>query len=251
MRFINQFMGWLLRMSYDFVSSIIPGDSKVISNYAIAILLLAIIIKLITMPLTMKQSKSMAKSRALQPKIKELQEKYGKDTQTIARKQQELYKEAGVNPLGGCLPLLVQMPILISMWNVVRQPELYAFTEPGMYEAMNKSLFWISNLNEVDVTLILPIAAAAVSFLNQKLMMAVNKPVGTGSSEQDKAMEQSNNMMSIMMPVMMFFIYRSLPAVLPFYMIISMGLSTLTQLYVNKKIERDLKQEGEISRWVL
>ncbi len=248
MRFINQFMGWVLRMSYDLVKTIIPGDSNVISNYAIAILLLAIIIKVITIPLTMKQSKSMAKSRALQPKIKELQEKYGNDAQTIARKQQELYKEAGVNPMSGCLPLLIQLPILMAMWNVVRQPELYAFTEPGMYEAMNKSLFWISNLNEVDVTLILPILAAGVSFLNQKLMMAVNKPVGTGNKEQDKAMEQSNNMMTMMMPVMMFFIYRSMPAVLPFYMIISMGLSTITQLLVNKQIQNDLEQEGEKTR---
>ncbi|NLW42148.1 MAG: YidC/Oxa1 family membrane protein insertase [Tissierellia bacterium] len=245
MRFINQFMGMILRMSYDLVSSIIPGDSKLVSNYAIAILLLALIIKIITIPLTMKQSKSMAKSRALQPKIKELQEKYGNDAQTIARKQQELYKEEGVNPMGGCLPLLIQLPILMAMWNVVRQPELYAFTEPGMYEAINKSFFWLSNLNEVDVTLIMPIAAAGISFLNQKLMMSMNQPATTGNKEQDAAMQQSNNMMGIMMPVMMFFIYRSLPAVLPFYMIISMGLSSVVQYFVNKQIEKEFEQEGE------
>ncbi len=153
--------------------------------------------------------------------------------------------------MGGCLPLLIQLPILMAMWNVVRQPELYAFTEPGMYEAINKSFFWLSNLNEVDVTLIMPIAAAGISFLNQKLMMSMNQPATTGNKEQDAAMQQSNNMMGIMMPVMMFFIYRSLPAVLPFYMIISMGLSSVVQYFVNKQIEKEFEQEGERTKWAL
>lgn len=244
MRFINQFMGWVLKMSYELVSTILPGDSKMISNYAISIIVLAVVIKLITLPLTMNQSRSMAKSRALQPKIQELQKKYGNDTQTIARKQQELYKEEGVNPMGGCLPLLIQFPILIAMWNVVREPTLYAFS-PEFYESMNKSFLWMSNLNDIDITLLLPIAASLVSFISQKIALSQNKPVSSGDKEKDAAMEQSNNMMTIMMPVMLFFVYKNLPAVLPFYMVVSMGLNTLTQQFVNKQIEKEMEQEGE------
>lgn len=238
MRFIYQFMGWILRSSYELVNQVIPGDSSVFSNYAIAIIIMSIIIKLITLPLTLKQQRATAKSRALQPKIKELQEKYGNDTQTIARKQQELYKEAGVNPLGGCLPLLIQMPILIAMWRVVQQPELYVFPEPGLYESLNKSFFWIENLNNIDATMILPILAAVVSFLNTKIMTKTQMQPSTGNKEQDEAMQKSNNMMQIMMPLMFIFIYRGLPAVLPLYMIISMGLSTIQQLVITKMFVR-------------
>lgn len=239
MRFINQFMGWVLRTSYDLVNTVIPGDSEIFSNYAIAIIIMSIIIKVITFPLTIKQQKSMAKTKALQPKIKELQEKYGNDAQTIARKQQELYKEYGVNPMSGCLPLLIQLPILMSMWRVVQQPETYVFTEPGFYESINKSFFWIKNLNNVDPWMILPILAGAVSFLNTKLMTRSQAPASTGNKEQDEAMKKSNDMMQMMMPLMFVFIYRSLPAVLPLYMIISMGLSSIQQLIISRMFNKE------------
>ena len=245
MRFIYQFMGFVLRSSYELVNSILP-DSRMISNYAIAIVIMSILIKLITLPLTLKQQKSMAKSRALQPRLKELQEKYGNDAQTIARKQQELYKEAGVNPLGGCLPLLIQFPILIAMWRVVQEPTTYVFTEPGFYDSINKSFLWIENLNNVDTTMILPILAAVLSFLNTKLMTKMQATPSTGDKERDEAMKKSNDMMQLMMPLMFIFIYRSLPAVLPLYMIISMGLSTIQQLFINRMFQA----EGE-NKWVL
>lgn len=244
MRFIYQFMGWILRSSYELVTQIIPGDSGAFSNYAIAIIVMSVIIKLITLPLTIKQQTSTAKSRALQPEIQKLQEKYGNDSQTIMRKQQELYKEAGVSPLSGCLPLLIQMPILIAMFRVVQQPELYVFTEPGLYESINKSFFWIQNLNNVDTTMILPVAAAVISFLNTKIMTKTQMQPATGNSDQDEAMQKTNNTMQIMMPLMFIFIYRGLPAVLPLYMIISMGLSTLQQLAITKMFKT---REGEVN----
>lgn len=243
MRYIYQFVGWILRMSYEFVNKINPGDSSVFSNYAIAIIIMSLIIKLITAPLSIKQQKSMAKTRALQSKIKEIQEKYGNDTQTIARKQQELYKEAGVNPMSGCLPLLIQLPILFAMFAVVRQPEIYVFTESGMYESINKAFFWMSNLNNADKTMILPILSGVVSLLSQKLMMKNQAQVSTGNKEKDAAMQQSNNMMMYMMPIMFVFIYRNLPAVIPLYMIINQGLQSIQQVFINNMFLKE--QEGE------
>lgn len=246
MELIKKFMGFILRNSYEFVSGIISGDSNVISNYAIAIIIMGVIIKVITLPLTLKSSKSMAQQRALQPKLEEIQKKYGNDQQTIARKQQELYQEAGINPLGGCLPLLIQMPILYAMWQVVREPVKYVFTEPGLYESINKSFIWIKDLNEIDSTLILPIIAALVSYLNSKIMTRQNQPASTGDKEKDAAMQQSNTMMQVVMPVMLFFLYKSLPAVLPLYMVVSMVLTTVVQIFVNRIVERDMAElEGE------
>ncbi|MDO5028168.1 MAG: YidC/Oxa1 family membrane protein insertase [Bacillota bacterium] len=243
MRYLYQFVGWILKVSYEFISNINPADSGPVSNYAYAIILMSVIIKLITLPLSLKQQESMAKSRALQTKVKELQEKYGNDMQTIARKQQELYKEAGVSQMGGCLPLLIQMPILFAMFAVVRDPNLYVFTEPGYYDSINKAFFWMANIADKDKTMIIPILSGLVSFASQKLIMASQPRPSTGDKEKDKAMKQSNDMMTLMMPLMFVFVYRNLPAVIPLYMIINQGLQTIQQLIINKIFLK--KVEGE------
>lgn len=248
MRYIYQFVGWILRLSYEFISSINPADTGPVSNYAFAIILMSVIIKLITLPLTLKQQESMAKTRALQSQVQELQKKYGNDMQTIARKQQELYKEAGVSPLGGCLPLLIQMPILFAMFAVVRQPDVYVFAEAGYYESINKAFFWMTNIADKDKTMIIPILSGVVSFISQKIIMASQPRPSTGDREKDQAMKQSNEMMTIMMPLMFVFIYRNLPAVIPLYMIINQGLQTIQQLIINKIFLN--KVEGERD-WVL
>ena len=98
-------MGMLVKMVYHMVSGI---DSKYLSAYAISIIISTILFKLIVLPLTLKQSKSMKKMQELNPKIQELQQKYGKDPQTLQRKQMELYKDANYSPFSGCLPLLIR-----------------------------------------------------------------------------------------------------------------------------------------------
>jgi len=87
-----------------------------LASYGLAIILVTILIRLLLYPLTRKQMESMKKMQAVQPKMKELQEKYGKDRNKLAEKQMELYREEGVNPAGGCLPLLIQMPILFAFY---------------------------------------------------------------------------------------------------------------------------------------
>jgi YidC/Oxa1 family membrane protein insertase len=104
-------IGWLLAQIYDLVG-----------NYGVAIILLTVVVKIVLLPLGIKQIKSMQAMQAIQPKIKELQKKYKGNKQKAQEETMKLYKEAGVNPLGGCLPVLLQFPILIAMYAVIRAP---------------------------------------------------------------------------------------------------------------------------------
>lgn len=136
-------MGKLVKLIYDVVS---VADSKYLSAYAISIIISTILFKLIVLPLTLKQTQSMKKMQEMNPKIQELQEKYGKDPQTLQRKQMELYKEANYSPFSGCLPLLIQFPILIAFFYVIREPVKYVFEDQVFFDTINRSFLWINDL---------------------------------------------------------------------------------------------------------
>ena len=108
-------IGWLLAWVYDLVG-----------NLGIAIIILTIFFRIVLLPLGIKQIKAMQATQALQPKVKEIQKKYKGNRQKIQEQQMKLYQEYGVNPLGGCLPVLLQFPILIAMYSVIRAPVPYA-----------------------------------------------------------------------------------------------------------------------------
>ena len=113
-------IGWLLASLYDLTG-----------NFGFAIIILTIVFRVVLLPLGIKQIKSMQAMQALQPKIKEIQKKYKGNKQKIQEQTMKLYQEYGVNPLGGCLPLLLQFPILIAMYAVIRAPIPYAETDPA------------------------------------------------------------------------------------------------------------------------
>jgi YidC/Oxa1 family membrane protein insertase len=113
-------IGWLLAWIYD-----------VVGNFGISIIILTVIFRVVLLPLGIKQIKAMQATQALQPKIKEIQKKYKGNRQKIQEQQMKLYQEYGVNPLGGCLPVLLQFPILIAMYAVIRAPQPIAPTEDG------------------------------------------------------------------------------------------------------------------------
>ena len=120
-----------------------------IPNYGLAIILLTIVIKLVLFPLSQKQMKSMREMQELQPKLKYLQEKYKDDPQTMQMKVMELYKEHGVNPFSGCLPLLIQLPIFMAFYYALIR---FKFTE-------NASFIWIPNIANPDPYYILAVLA--------------------------------------------------------------------------------------------
>ncbi|MGE5226510.1 MAG: membrane protein insertase YidC, partial [Planctomycetaceae bacterium] len=125
-------LGWMLAQIYDFVP-----------NYGLSIIILTILIRFLVFPLGIKQIKSMQHMQAIQPKVKELQKKYKNNKQKLQEEQMKLYKEAGVNPLGGCLPLLLQFPILIAMYSVIKPVSLEVADNqqyPGAYQVVNNHL---------------------------------------------------------------------------------------------------------------
>ena len=132
-----------------------------LESYGFPIILLTILIKLVTYPLTVKQVKSMKAMQEIQPKMKKIQEKYKNNPQMLQQKTGELFRESGVNPLAGCLPLLVQMPILMGMYYA-----LFNFTFPSAEAA---AFFWLPSMSEPDPYYILPVLSAATTFLQQKM----------------------------------------------------------------------------------
>ncbi len=131
------------------------------ASYGWAIILLTIIVKMALYPLTVKQVKSMKAMQELSPKMKKIQEKYKDNPQMMQQKIGALYKDAGVNPLAGCLPLLIQMPILMGMYY-----SLYNFSYPTPESAY---FLWMTSMSDPDPLYILPVLSALTTFLQQKM----------------------------------------------------------------------------------
>lgn len=231
--FLGNILGALLKLVYDLVSSIGTEPAR-FSYYAMAIILTTIIFKLILLPISIHQMKSTKKMNEIQPKIKEVQEKYKNDPQTQQAKMVELYKEYKYNPASGCLILLVQFPIIIAFFSVFRDPALYAFKEPGAYEAMNKTFLWISNLDKVDPYLWgFPLLAAVTTYL-QSLTMA--------QPSTDPQAQATQRTMNYFLPVMIFFMSKGLAAGLGLYWIIGNIFQIIQQVISNRSLVK-VKEE--------
>ena len=130
--------GWCLAEIY----SVVP-------NYALAIIILTVLIRLLLLPFGFKQIKSMQHMQALQPELKQLQKKYKNNKQKLQEEQMQLYREAGVNPLGGCLPLLLTLPFLFAMYAVIRPPVL----EPNATQVVPVTAAAVASGNVAQFTL--------------------------------------------------------------------------------------------------
>lgn len=231
--FLGNILGGLLRFIYDLVSNI-GTEPESLSFYAIAIIVTTIIFKLLLIPLNIQQVKSTKKMSELQPKMKEIQTKYKNDPQTQQIKLQELYKKHNYNPASGCLPLLIQMPILFAFLAVFREPARYAFTEPGFYESMNKTFLWIKNLDHADPFLWgLPLLAALTTYI-QSMVMA---PPST-----DPQAQATQKTMNYFLPVMIFMAARGFAAGLALYWVIS-NIFTIVQYMISNRSLGKIKED--------
>lgn len=183
-----------------------------IPSYGLAIIFMTILIKAVLFPLTQKQMKSMRGMQEIQPDVKYLQEKYKESPEIMQKKMMELYKEKGVSPFGGCLPLLIQMPIFIAFYQSLVKFD-FAVAEHAKF-------LWIPNLGSTDPFYLLAVLAAGTTFLQQKISM-VNTEDPTQKS------------MLYVMPLFMGWIAATMPAGLPLYWIMFNILGILQQLYVN------------------
>ncbi len=131
---MNQMFGTILRGIYNFVG-----------NYGLSIVVFTLITKIILLPLSIKQTKTTKLTQALQPKIAELQRKYPHDKERQNEETMKLYQKYNFNPLSGCLPLLIQLPIIIALFGVMREPTKYVFTTEE-FAVLDQSFLWIENL---------------------------------------------------------------------------------------------------------
>jgi YidC/Oxa1 family membrane protein insertase len=205
--------------------------------------------RFITWPLTASQYRASRAMQAIQPQMQELQKKYkGKDPKKMQAETMALYREAGVNPLGCLLPMLVQMPIWIALYQVIRlslgdAPESLVTLSQNLYPIpfvhtavpLNNHMLWW-NLGQPDATYILPLLVAASMFVQQKLITPT-PPAGT-LTQQQQQQQQTTQMMTWMMPLMFGFWSLSVPAGLALYWFIS-NLSgiVLQYFYMGRKVD--------------
>ena len=204
-------MGYIYGLLKAIITTLLFTMNKLVGNFGVAIILATIVIKIILLPLTLKQDKSMRNMKKLQPEIDKIKKQYKDNPQVMQQKTMELYKENKVSPFGGCLPLLVQLPILWALFGVLRDPN----TVP-----VNETFLWM-NLVAPDPYYILPVLNGIVSFLQQKLM-------GSAGGAQSK------NMMYIF-PVMMIVISYKMPAGLQIYWLASSLVSVIQQYFIMKR----------------
>jgi YidC/Oxa1 family membrane protein insertase len=181
-----------------------------IPNYGWAIILLTLVIRMLTFPLQYKSFKSMKKMQVIQPEINKIKEKYKEDPQRMQKETMELFKRAGANPLGGCLPLLLQMPIFFAFYKVLYQ-SVELVGAPWM--------LWVTDLSQKDPLYILPVLMAISMFLQQKFT-----PTTTTDPMQKKLM--------MFMPLIFGFIMKDLPSGLTLYIFVSTIFGILQQMFV-------------------
>lgn len=221
-------MGQLMRWIVDFVGS-----------YGYAIIIFTLITKILLLPLNIKQTQGTKKMNAIQPKMKALQEKYKNDKEKMNEKLMELYKEEKYNPASGCLPALIQLPIVIALYNVLRVPVKYVFGTQEAYDAIHKGFLWMTNISlpEKDATLFvvgaigLPLLAL-ISGLTTYVQMKMVAPATKDATQSS---------MTTMMPIMFAFITYSVPAGLAIYWIVG-NIFTIIQQYVmlkNKPVNKE------------
>lgn len=200
----------------DIIGNALKFLTELTGNYGVAIILLTIAIRLILYPLTLKQIQSAATMRKLQPKLKALQERYKENPQEYQKRMMELWKENGVNPFSGCLPLLLQLPILYALFAVLRDFSIFEGISPMF-------LFW--DLSEKDPTYVLPVLSGITTYFQTQMTMT----------------DPSQKTMMMIMPVFITFISTTFPAGLVLYWFVS-NLFAIGQQYL---ITRSVAKGGQ------
>ena len=214
-----------------------------ISNYGIIIILLVILIKCLLLPLSYRSHIAMAKMKVLKPTLDAIKAKHGEDMQKAQMEQMSLYREVGINPLSGCIPVLLQMPILLAMFNFF----------PNAIALRQQAFLWASDLSTYDAVIHLPFKIPAygshVSLFT--LLMTASTILYTWSNNQLTAPQQGPmKVMTYLMPLTFMFILNSFPAGLSFYYFVSnlvtFGQQSLIKWFVDEKKLKERLEENRV-----
>ncbi len=228
---------WNLLLLEPMVNGLIGLYALMLQNFGIAIIVFTVLVRLATMPLTLRQTRSMKKLQELQPRIQELQKKYPKDKPRVQQEQMKLMKEVGVNPLGCLGPMVIQMPIWIGLYWAILQalavsPEdllrlsgrLYSWA-PAINQLLplNAGFLWL-DLSLPDRVFVMPVLVGASMWVQQKMTTVANT---------DPRQSQMNQLMLWMMPMMFAFFTLSFPSGLALYWVVSNGIGIVIQYFVS------------------
>lgn len=207
--------GWLWFISI-IIFWVMEKIYLVVGNWGWSIILVTVLIKLMFFHLSAKSYKSMAKMRGLQPKIQAMRERYADDKQKQSQAMMELYKTEKVNPVSGCLPIIVQIPVFFALYMVLIE---------SVQLRQAPWILWIHDLSVPDPYFVLPVLMAITMFIQQKLNPPPPDPT------QAKVM--------MFLPVVFGFLFAYFPAGLVLYWVVNNGLSILQQWYITRKVEEE------------
>ena len=206
-------MGWFWFLAQPLMM-LLSMINAVVGNWGVSIILLTVLIKLLLWPVSAKGFSSMAKMRTAGPKLKEIQERHKDDRAKLGTEMMALYKKEGINPAGGCFPLLLQMPVFIAFFFCLRES----------VELRHESFFfWIQDLSAPDPLFILPVIFAALMYLTQQL------------NPQPPGMDPTQAQIMKFMPVMIAAIFIIMPAGLVLYSVANSAISLVQQRAMYKK----------------
>ena len=227
---------WDLIILSPMINILIVVSGALFNNFGLSIIVLTLIVRGVTIPLTLKQLRSTKALQELQPKMSELQKKYGKDKQKLAQEQMRLYKESGINPAGCLLPMLVQLPIWIALFqSIIRVlavvPEDFLKLSGHLYSSwpqvfslvpLNSRFLWL-DLAVPDRYLLLPILVGGSMWLQQKM---------TTPKTGDPRQQAQAQMMLWVMPLMFAFLTLQFPSGLALYWVVSNLISIGLQYFI-------------------
>ncbi len=211
---IAQPLGMLLSYLYGFID-----------NYAITLIVFTFIVKVCLFPLYADQIKHSARMADVQPKMQALQKKYANDKEMLNIKMMELYKEEKFNPMRGCLPMLIQMPIIFGLFALLRNPTAYIDTN-AMLMAVHEAFIWIPDLSQPDPW-VLPILAGITTFIS---FSQTQQQTAMG----ENSMASTMKMMRYFFPIMIVWMGRSFPAGLTIYWFFGTFIQIFQTIGLNK-----------------
>lgn len=212
-------------------------------DLGISVIILTVLVRILISPMSIKAARNQRIMAVLQPKLKEIQEKHKGDAQKQNEEIRNLYKEAKTNPFSGCLPLLIQLPIFIALFQILKDlgndgqfSALYSFVQRP--EAFNTDFLGILDLSKSSK--VLAIAAGIFQFVQSKMISSFLPKTAKANQKNNAADDMSRIMtqqMTYIMPIFLIVIYWSLPSVLSLYWIVITLFSIGEQYYINKKIK--------------
>ncbi len=224
---------WDLIILSPLINVLVVVSKAFFDNFGLAIIVLTMVIRVVTLPLTMKQLQATKAMQTLQPKLMELQKKYGRDRQKMAAEQMRLYKESGISPAGCAVPMLIQFPIWVALFQAIVQvlaaaPEDFLNLSSHLYSSWDvvfsvvplKSGFLWLDMAAPDRFLVLPILVGGTMWVQQKMVTM---------SSTDPRQRQQNQMMLWMMPLMFAFFTLQFPSGLALYWVVSNVFSIIVQ----------------------